>query len=187
MSDLMNRIDLRFDFVGEKLSNYVVSPGGCWVYQGYTDSHGYGRFKIYVNGFKPKKRNYKAHRVAYAYYNGVDPKELFVCHHCDNPSCVNPDHLFLGTAKDNTQDMISKGRKPSYPGEYAPRALLTEDLVRDIVWNIEAGKSNKVIAEELPVTHSQVSLIRLGKSWRGFTESIGYDPEKHRKFTRKAA
>ena len=187
MSELLNRIDLRFDFVSSKLALHVITPGGCWEYQGQKSTDGYGKFQIYAPGIDPKKRKYRAHRVSYAYHYGVDPGEMLVCHKCDNPSCINPDHLFLGTEQQNTQDKMDKGRHPPQYGEHNPRALVTEAVVLSIVEAIKKGLSNKQIAEGLPVSHSQVSLIRLGKSWRRITEAAGYNPDDHRVFKRKTA
>lgn len=187
MSDLLNRIDLRFDFVTGQLAKHTITPAGCWEYKGVLSKDGYGKFKIYVGQFEPKKRSFRAHRVSYAYHNGEDPGALSVCHSCDNPACINPDHLFLGTAQANTQDMHSKGRGAPQGGENNPGHKVGEDTVRSIVELIRAGLSNMQIADGLPVTHSQVSHIRLGKSWRALTESMGYDPDEYRRFTRRAA
>lgn len=78
-------------------------PNGCWIWIGGKTSDGYGKF--YLNGIKRR-----AHRVAWVIRNGQIPEGLNVLHNCDNPSCVNPDHLFLGTQIDNIIDMVSKGR-----------------------------------------------------------------------------
>lgn len=187
MSDLLNRIDLRFDFVTAQLAKHTISTAGCWEYTGYLHEDGYGRFKIYVRHLVPQKRNYRASRVAYAYHNGVDPGELHVCHSCDNPKCINPDHLFLGTVLENMRDMHQKGRAAPQFGEHNPGHKVDERTVRQVVERIKAGASNKAIAASLPVTHSLVSLIRLGKAWRSVTASLGYDPDEHRRFTRRAA
>jgi len=78
------------------------SPSDCWNWTG-AKSRGYG--EIVING-----NSYKAHRLSYLIEHGQDPLDLCICHHCDNPSCVNPGHLFMGTQKQNVQDCKSKGR-----------------------------------------------------------------------------
>lgn len=83
----------------------VDKSTGCWVWLGSKSKRGYG--KIGVGGGKSPQG---VHRVMWELVNGPIPTGLFVCHHCDNPPCCNPDHLFVGTAKDNVQDAISKGR-----------------------------------------------------------------------------
>jgi hypothetical protein len=82
----------------------VNKETSCWEWQGTKDGHGYGTFSL--GGGKSEK----ASRFSWQYYNGEIPDGLFACHICDNPPCVNPNHLFLGTATDNMQDMIAKGR-----------------------------------------------------------------------------
>jgi hypothetical protein len=82
----------------------------CIEFVGYKDKNGYG-IKSYQN------KNYRAHRLVYMQTYGEIPEGLFVCHSCDNPSCVNPKHLFLGTPKDNTLDMIQKGRYVRMTGQ----------------------------------------------------------------------
>lgn len=81
----------------------VDKSGDCWEWTGNKNMLGYGM--IWYDG-----KNIRAHRVSYLIFNGDLSDNLFVCHKCDNPSCVNPSHLFLGTSKDNMRDMIKKGR-----------------------------------------------------------------------------
>jgi len=86
----------------------VIKKDGCWEWAACTNESGYG---IFHTG----KKTDRAHRVSWILTNGEIPSGLFVCHKCDNPPCTNPDHLFLGTNKDNVDDMIAKGRNSKPP------------------------------------------------------------------------
>ena len=81
----------------------VDANTGCWNWTHSLNTGGYGR--VYISG-----KHILAHRFSYEMFNGDFDKSMFVCHKCDNPICVNPDHLFIGTAKDNNHDMMAKGR-----------------------------------------------------------------------------
>ena len=86
-------------------SKVAEAPTGCWEWQAYRDPRGYGRFQIHT------KCSTLAHRTAYEMATGAEvPASLMVCHKCDNPSCVRPDHLFIGTGFDNQRDRVAKGR-----------------------------------------------------------------------------
>ncbi len=101
----------------------VTRTTGCWEWQGTIGSKGYGFFKL-------NRKNQYAHRISYELAYGPIPKGKLVCHRCDNPRCVKPKHLFLGTHKDNLQDMVNKGR--SNYGSRNGRARLNEGMVASI-------------------------------------------------------
>lgn len=104
-----------------------------------------------------------AHRVAYRLYLGDFPPDICVLHKCDNPLCVNPEHLFLGTRADNTADMMQKGRNAKVAGELNPNRKLTEELAAQI--RLAPGK-HRDIAKEYGVTHTTIGDIKRGKIWR---------------------
>jgi len=90
------------------LENYEpVTESGCWIWMGSTTQKGYGDIKY-------DKKHHRAHRLSYELHNGAIEDGLMVCHSCDTPSCINPEHLFMGTAQDNTDDMVKKGRQNFY-------------------------------------------------------------------------
>src|SRR5437867_3576800 len=89
---------------------------GCWLWTGIKNGDGYGLLSF---GTPPNRKYRMAHRVSFELVKGSIPNGLCVCHHCDNPSCVNPAHLFLGTKKDNSEDSVRKGRAVRAWGENA--------------------------------------------------------------------
>ena len=139
---------------------------GCIEWQGATNrrpSRGiaYGQLKL------PKQRGLiTAHRLAYILRNGQIPDGMFVCHKCDNPLCVNPDHLFSGTPKNNSDDMISKGRQviPSRRGVKNGRAVLTPETVSAIRAD-RADMSLMALANKYGVSKSQIHRIVAGHLW----------------------
>lgn len=90
-----------------RFMSYVQEGDGCWLWTGDKFRDGYGKFK----GPAPDHKTYQAHRFSFEHFIGPIPDGLLVCHRCDTPPCVRPDHLFTGTHYDNVQDAIAKGRR----------------------------------------------------------------------------
>jgi len=138
---------------------------GCWEWQASRNKDGYGRLKI-------GRYDELAHRVSYTIHSGSIPQGRIVCHSCDNPGCVNPKHLWLGSCGDNTQDMMRKGRHrcAGSAGDSNPRAVLSEKDAMQVIDLIKRGLNNKQIAARFGVAHSTISCIRRGKSWKHLSQ-----------------
>lgn len=131
-----------------------VTESGCWIWTAALNNHGYGAFGV---GYKV----IGAHRVSYQMYIGKLDKTDHVLHKCDNPCCVNPNHLFKGDQAKNMQDMAHKKR--STIGERNPQSKLTETQVCEI--RNEVGMTQLNIAKKHGISQSAVSFIRNGKRW----------------------
>jgi len=134
----------------------------CWLWTAGVNTYGYG--KIGLGG--RKRGSTHAHRVSWMLHNSKIPKGIFVLHKCDNPLCVNPKHLFLGTAKDNIQDAIKKGRFCS-KGEKNPMAKLTWKKVSSIRRMYKTGNYLcKDLAKIFHINPTTIYLIVTNKQWK---------------------
>jgi hypothetical protein len=132
---------------------------GCIEFTGGKDNNGYGHFYI-----SEKINTVKAHRYSYELHYGKIENNLLVCHKCDNPSCVNPEHLFLGTNKENMQDMVNKGRAAKHQDTHH-NAKINSEIVKEIRQYISLGYKNVEIAKIYNLEHKHISLIRNNKRW----------------------
>lgn len=133
---------------------------GCWVWLGAKSRSGYGRFNV-------AGKNRFASRVSWLLHYGADPGGMHVCHHCDNPPCVNPKHLFLGDDADNSIDKCAKGRqhRPGVVGEDSYNHKLSGETVLQIRELIEDGISQKEVAKRFGISQTNVSAIKRRKTW----------------------
>lgn len=148
----------------------VNRDGDCWLWTGnrLQASLGYGRF--YFAG-----QTFKAHRFSYMANVGPIDDSLCVCHKCDNPICVRPEHLFKGTHKDNGEDKANKGRSTigdrnyfhgkRFAGEENRNAKLTEDKVRNIRAMLSSGATRKAASAAFGVHYNTVAMIHRGEIW----------------------
>ena len=151
----------------ERFWQKVVKSDGCWEWQGSLDKRGYGRFHV-----SRERHRVWAHRFAWELTNGPIPIEdtyhgVCVLHKCDNPACVNPSHLFLGSQSDNNRDRHLKGRSRNLePGSRHPKAKLSDLQVRQMREMYGRGWSQQDLAEAYGVSRGNVSKIVNRKSYR---------------------
>lgn len=139
-----------FSFHGHRIVE--VAECGCWVWTGALDRNGYGRHGAGNN------RTASAHRSAYAEAFGPIPEGIAVCHRCDVPACVNPGHLFLGTQKENVEDMARKGRHG--------KARIRAEQAAEIKRRLRDGETHRSIAADFDLDRSTVTQISQNRTWR---------------------
>lgn len=144
---LQETLNARFD------NKWAKDSSGCWLWHGSISSTGYGNIKF-------KGKVICVHRYAYERWVDIIPDGLYVCHTCDTRNCINPDHLFLGTHKDNMEDMTRKGRRC---GELNSSSKLTEKNVKEIL--ASPPGSTKELAKKYKIHRSTVNAIKAGKLW----------------------
>ncbi len=152
-----------------KFEEKVTRPDGdgCWLWSGQLGTRLYGQMTLTAAG---RRTTISAHRASWLLHRGDIPDGLCVCHRCDTPKCVNPEHLFLGTHAENMQDAKAKGRKYNGTQRVAPQnssnAKLTWEIVRKLRAEYKKGDSVREIARGLGVHPVQVWAILRGKHWR---------------------
>ncbi len=175
-------VQILTDKFAARLYRYIRFNGSCWDFNGTIKNDGYPRIKV-------GKRPVSAHRASYYLHKGLIPEGMLVCHKCDNPKCINPLHLFLGTVRDNTIDALNKGRLEtgakgfkefrkrvtageatlSYtgnPGEKNPQSKLTEADVVHIRTLHSAGiETYGTLAERFAVTRTCIAFVCQRRSW----------------------
>lgn len=153
------------DHLAKRLANgaQINETTGCWEWQKHRNNYGYG--KLTVSG-----RGVYAHRLSYELCNGSIPQGMDLMHKCDNPRCINPDHLSVGTRSQNMKDCSTRGRakiptSKSY-GESNGASKLREVDIRSIRRLLDKGCTQREIAERFGISQSQVSHIKLGRAWK---------------------
>jgi len=134
---------------------HLIKTSSCWIWTGYNNGSGYGKFRI-------GKLNVYAHRFSYSTHKGEIPKGMFVLHKCDNPTCVNPDHLELGTQVKNLRDCVKRRR--AYMGEKCALSKITAKQVSDLRNSYSAFVDEK--AKLFSLSRAQIANIIHVRSWR---------------------
>lgn len=142
----------------------TANPDRCWEWKLYKRPNGYAYFSI-------NRSDYGAHRVAYSINSPIskDDMDKNVCHSCDNPSCVNPKHLWLGTQLENIKDRDSKGRRHTVKGEQNGHAKLTEEQVleiRKVYIPRHKDFSQRALARKYGLIQASIRDILIGKNWK---------------------
>lgn len=133
------------------------NENGCWEWKGAKHKQGYGNVRY-------EGKTHLAHRLSWKIFKGEIPDGFMVCHKCDNSSCVNPEHLFLGTQKDNVSDAIEKERFK--PGKLPRQTKLQWDQVQEIKNLHLNGMTRKKLQEKFHVSQTCIAKIITGKSWK---------------------
>ena len=164
MNEHLDAISLKLRFLSK-----IKILGDCWVWHGAKNGVGYGAIRV-------KRIKRPAHRVSYELFKGKIPDGMFVCHSCDNPPCVNPNHLWTGTHRDNMQDAIRKGRnRPPVPrkqdGELNNAHKLTKEQVREIR-NLKNrfSYSGMKLSKMFNISKSQMYRILSNEHWNSLSQ-----------------
>ncbi len=148
------------DMTSRFMSHVMFGASDCWYWVGSTDDLGYGRFSYSTEN--------KAHRAAFRIFKGDIPQGMKVLHKCDTRCCVNPEHLTLGTQKQNMQDMVAKGRNRCVPqhGEKNPMSRLTRAQVEEIRRRVAEGETQRSMCAIFNVSPMTINRIVRKESWQ---------------------
>lgn len=154
--------DLQSESYNEELKNRLlnyklIDNNGCWIWKKCTNQQGYGIIRA-------RRKNLLAHRLSYELFKKENPGEKEVCHMCDIPICINPEHLFLGTHSENMKDALRKKRHPREENHY--NAKLNTEMVKSIKNLLRNKLSLRKIAKLYNVSASAINSISLNRSWK---------------------
>lgn len=166
MNEVWNKLNLSNSEIKKIFSN-IKYPGNntdCWIWIGYFNNKGYGNIGLLGKYFL-------AHRLLYQCYYGPIDSSICVLHKCDNPKCVNPNHLFLGSRSDNIVDMVNKGRQNAQRGSKHCNSKLTEFDVVNIMNGVNNGTYTSIydIIKAYPVSEVVIRKIFRGLLWTQVT------------------
>lgn len=153
---LITRDNYTDDLKKRILNSIKINDNNCWIWQKSKNKNGYGiigcRYKIFL-----------VHRLSWTLFKGQFDNEILVCHKCDNPSCCNPEHLFLGSDRDNVLDSINKGR---FTRKYHNSFKITPEHVKEIRKLSEKGMNNVEISKKFNVSREHIGSIIRKKCWK---------------------
>ena len=151
-----------YNNIDDRLCAYIRKTPTCWIWVGHKNEHGYG---IITN---ENKKQVKAHRFIYEQTYGAIPPKMNALHKCDNPACVNPQHIYLGTQKDNVRDMMERNRGgyKAMGGDDHPNRKITMDKANEIrrLWSL-GGVFQRELGEKFGISQAVVSKILRGQAW----------------------
>lgn len=150
----------------------VKAPEECWEWTGSKSEFGYGQTRQIINA---NGRTTLAHRVSWELKHGPIPNDQWVLHKCDNPPCVNPDHLFIGSQKDNMQDCKSKGRMICAKGEMAGNVILTSESVKAMRQAFRSGtQTMRQLGIQYGVTADAAYRVIRGINWKHIPGAVSF-------------
>jgi hypothetical protein len=172
--DVVNRFWSKVIVTSNIPKNHYNLTEPCWEWIGADNGkQGYGHFML-------NRKFIRAHRISYEYFNGPIPDKLMICHKCDNPSCVNPEHLYPGTSKDNQNDCVKSNRKQDVKGSKHGMATTDEDTIIEILSKVFYGQITNVseIENRYKITRDVIYQITTRQSWTHVTKDISNEDLK---------